>query len=94
VLTVDVMCGSPNPLTGEVGCSFQITGDGADAPGPGSVEGSGGVSNVIGGAGSLMPPNWDALGGYTCTAAGSLRVTIGSESVDVPVPCEAASSPI
>jgi Ca2+-binding RTX toxin-like protein len=85
VLTVDVMC---SPAPDLLGCSFHITGDGADAPGPGSVEsGGGGVTNVVGGAGSLMPPNWDALGGYTCTAAGSLRVTIGSESVDVPVPC-------
>jgi Ca2+-binding RTX toxin-like protein len=87
VLTVDVMCGPPNPLTG-VGCSFHITGDGADAPGPGSVEsGGGGVTNVLGGAGSLSPPNWDALGVYSCTAAGFLRVIIGAESVDVPVPC-------
>jgi Ca2+-binding RTX toxin-like protein len=84
VLTVDVMC-SPRPDL--LGCSFHITGDGADAAGPGSVEGSGGVTNVLGAAGSLIPPNWDALGGYTCTAAGSLRITIGSESADVPVPC-------
>jgi hypothetical protein len=93
VLTVDVMCGSPNPLTGEVGCSFQITGDGADEQGPGSVEGSGGVSNVVGGAGSLSPPAWDAFGGYSCNAAGFLRVTIGSESVDVPVPCTPSGPP-
>jgi Ca2+-binding RTX toxin-like protein len=92
VLTVEVMC---SPAPDLLGCSFHITGDGADAPGPGTVEsGGGGITNVLGGAGSLMPPNWDALGGYTCTAPGSLRVTIGSESVDVPVPCEPPSSPI
>jgi Ca2+-binding RTX toxin-like protein len=87
VLTVDVMCGSPNPLTGAVGCNFHITGDGADEPGPGSVEGGGGVTDVLGGAGSLSPPDWDALGLYSCTSPGFLRITIGSESVDVPVPC-------
>jgi RTX calcium-binding nonapeptide repeat (4 copies) len=94
VLTVDVNCGPANPLTG-VGCLFQITGDGADAAGPGSVEGGGGVTNpVLGVAGSLIPPGWNAGGTYTCMAAGFLRVTIGSESVDVPVPCTPASSPI
>ena len=93
VLTVDVTCGPPNPLTG-VGCFFHITGDGADAPGTGSVQSnSGSVTNVTGGAGSLSPPNWDAVGGYTCTAAGSLLVTIGSESVDVAVPCAPGPPP-
>jgi Ca2+-binding RTX toxin-like protein len=84
VLTVVVMC-SPQPAV--LGCSFQVAGDGADAAGPGSVEGGGGVTTVLGTAGSLNPPDWDAVGAYTCTAAGSLRITIGSESVDVPVPC-------
>jgi hypothetical protein len=90
VLTVDVMC---SPAPDVLGCSFHITGDGADAAGPGSVEGGGGVTNVLGGAGSLSPPNWDAFGGYTCTAAGFLRVTIGSKSVDVPVPCQPPPPP-
>ena len=94
VLTVDAMCGPVNPLTGEVGCFVHITGDGADAGG-GMVEpGGGGVTNAGGVALSINAPNWDALGLYSCTSAGFLRVTIGSESVDVPVPCEAASSPI
>jgi Ca2+-binding RTX toxin-like protein len=93
-LTVTVNCLPPNPLTGEVLCTFQMTGDGADAAGPGTVEGSGGVTTVLGVAGSLMPPDWNAGGTYLCTAAGSLRVTIGSESVDVPVPCKPPSSPI
>lgn len=93
-LTVDVMCGPANPLTGEVGCSFHITGDGADEVTVASpVEAGGGVTNVLGVANALSPPNWDALGGYTCTAPGFLRITIGSESVDVPVPCAAGSPP-
>jgi Ca2+-binding RTX toxin-like protein len=93
-LTLDVMCGPANPLTGEVGCSFHITGDGADEVTVASpVEAGGGVTNVLGVANALSPPNWDALGGYTCTAAGFLRVTIGSESVNVPVPCSAGSLP-
>jgi Ca2+-binding RTX toxin-like protein len=76
---------TPPPLAG---CGFQITGDGADevtvlSP----VEGGAGVTNVLGFANALSLPNWDASGGYTCTAAGFLRVTIGSESVDVPVTC-------
>jgi Ca2+-binding RTX toxin-like protein len=96
VLTVDVNCGPDIPLVG-VGCLFQVTGDGADAPGPGSVEGGSGVTNVVGVAGSLVPPNWNAGGTYSCTvgAPGSLRVTIGSESVDVPLPpCAPGSPPI
>ena len=95
VLTVDVMCGPANPVTGEVGCSFHFTGDGADAAGPGNVEsGNDSVTSVLGGAGSLSPPAWDAIGIYTCTTSGLIRVTIGSESVDVPVPCTPASSPL
>jgi Ca2+-binding RTX toxin-like protein len=92
VLTVDVMC---SPLPDVLGCSFHITGDGADA-GAGTVErgATGGVTQVFGLALSINAPNWDALGGYTCTAPGSLKVTIGSESVDLPVPCTQPSSPI
>jgi hypothetical protein len=90
VLTVDIMC---SPAPDVLGCSFHITGDGADVAGPGSVDKGGGVTNVLGGAGSLSPPNWDAFGGYTCTSAGFLRVTIGSESVDVPVPCAPSPPP-
>jgi Ca2+-binding RTX toxin-like protein len=83
VLSADLMC---SPVPDVLGCSFHITGDGADA-GAGAVEGGGGVTNVLGLGLSINAPNWDALGGYTCTAPGFLRVTIGSESVDVPVPC-------
>ena len=93
VLTVDVMCGPSNPLTG-VGCNFHITGDGADEVTVASpVESGGGVTNVLGVANALSPPNWDAQGIYSCTAPGFLRVTIGSESVDVPVPCTPGSLP-
>jgi hypothetical protein len=28
------------------------------------------------------------VGTYTCTADGFLRITIGSESVDVPISCD------
>ena len=92
VLTVEAMCGPPNPLTGAIGCFFHITGDGADA-GIGTVEGGGGVTQVLGLALSINAPDWDALGGYQCTGPGFLRVTIGSESVDVPVPCEPSPPP-
>jgi hypothetical protein len=78
---------------GLLGCIFLITGTGADAAGPGSVEGGGGVTVLVGLAGSLIPPDWNAAGTYTCTADGFLRITIGSESVDVPVDCEAAPPP-
>jgi Ca2+-binding RTX toxin-like protein len=71
-------------LTG--GCFIHITGDGADAA-TGTLQGSGGVTNVVGLALSISQPNWDAVGIYQCTGPGVITVTIGSESVDVPVPC-------
>jgi RTX calcium-binding nonapeptide repeat (4 copies) len=93
VLTVEAMCGSQNPLTGEIGCFVHITGDGADAGG-GQVEpGGGGVTNAGGVALSINAPEWDALGFYSCTSPGFLLVTIGSESVDVPVPCAPSPPP-
>jgi hypothetical protein len=76
-----------DPL-GLLGCTFLISGTGADAVGPGSVTASGGVTLIVGLAGSLIPPDWNAGGSYTCTADGSLTITIGSESVEVPVTCE------
>jgi Ca2+-binding RTX toxin-like protein len=94
VLTVDVSCGQPNPLTGEVGCFFHIMGTGANEAGPGRVEPGGGVTNAGGGAGSLSPPAWDAAGLYSCSAPGFLRIIIGSESVDVPVPCTPSGPPV
>jgi Ca2+-binding RTX toxin-like protein len=93
VLTVEATCGSPNPLTGEIGCFVHITGDGADAGG-GMVEpGGGGVTNAGGIALSINAPDWDAAGLYSCTSAGFLLVTIGSESVNVPVHCEPSPPP-
>lgn len=74
---------TPPPLAG---CSFHISGDGADA-GVGTVEGGGGVTQVLGLALSINAPNWDAAGAYSCTGPGFLRVIIGAESVDVPVAC-------
>jgi Ca2+-binding RTX toxin-like protein len=73
-------------LTG--GCFIHITGTGADAT-TGTLQGSGGVTSVVGLALSISPPNWDAVGIYQCTGPGFITVTIGSESVTVPVPCSA-----
>ena len=70
-------------------CTFSIQGDGADALG-GDVTGGGGVNSVSGVALAVVPPendDWIASGGYRCNGAGVLRVTIGAESVDVPVSC-------
>jgi Ca2+-binding RTX toxin-like protein len=82
VIEVTANC---DPL-GLGGCIFHIAGDGADA-GVGTVEGGGGVTQVLGLALSINAPNWDAAGGYQCTGPGFLRVIIGTESVDVAVPC-------
>jgi Ca2+-binding RTX toxin-like protein len=75
-----LVCGSQSPT-----CVFTISGDGADDT-VGTVTGGGGVTAV---GGSVTPngSNWSAGGLYGCTADGFLRVTIGSESVDVPVDC-------
>jgi RTX calcium-binding nonapeptide repeat (4 copies) len=75
-------CGSQLPT-----CLFQIDGTGADFL-VGTVTGRGGVS-LAAGVGVSIQPNgdWTAAGLYGCTEAGFLRVTIGSESVDVPITC-------
>ena len=70
-------------------CRFTIQGDGADALG-GDVTGAGGVNSVTGVALAIVPPendDWVSSGNYRCSGAGSLRVTVGSESIDVPVSC-------
>lgn len=70
-------------------CSFNIQGDGADALG-GDVTGTQRVSSVTGVALAIVPPendDWIATGSYRCTGFGFLRVTVGAESVDVPVSC-------
>jgi hypothetical protein len=70
-------------------CAFNIQGDGADALG-GDVTGVGGVNSVTGVALAIVPPendDWVSSGSYRCGGPGFLRVTIGAESVDVPVSC-------
>ena len=62
-----------------------MSGTGADGP-FGTVSGGGGVTSV-GGSLTTSGENWSALGLYGCTADGYLRITIGSEQLDVPVDC-------
>jgi hypothetical protein len=45
---------------------------------------------TLGGSLTTSGENWSALGVYGCTADGYLRVTIGSEQLDVPVDCTTA----
>jgi hypothetical protein len=66
-------------------CVFTITGNGADAP-AGTVTGTGGVV-AVGSSVNTSGSDWTAAGLYGCTSDGALRVTIGSESTDVPVDC-------
>jgi hypothetical protein len=77
-----LMCGSQLPV-----CPFSISGTGADAP-VGTVSGGGGVT-AAGGTVTTSGSNWSAGGLYGCTSDGFLRVTIGSEQVDLPVDCTA-----
>jgi hypothetical protein len=77
-----LVCGSQLPV-----CVFTLSGDGADGT-VGTVTGGGGVT-AIGGSVIISGPNWNAGGLYGCTADGFLRITIGSEFVDVPVDCTA-----
>jgi len=83
-LTLDsatgLQCASALPT-----CTYTIGGGGADAL-LGSVSGGGGVTTV-GGSLTTSGENWSALGLYGCNADGYLRVTIGSEQLDVPVDC-------
>lgn len=70
-------------------CSFNLQGDGADGLG-GDVTGVGGVNSVASVALAVIPPendDWVATGTYRCSGTGALRVTIGTESLDVPVSC-------
>jgi hypothetical protein len=77
-----LVCPSQLPL-----CVFSISGDGADSQ-VGTITGGGGVT--AGGVNVLTNgSDWTGGGLYGCTADGFLRVTIGSESVDVPVDCTA-----
>ena len=66
-------------------CSYTLSGSGADSP-LGTISGGGGVTTV-GGSLSIQEEDWDGAGLYGCNADGYLRVTIGSEHLDVPVDC-------
>jgi hypothetical protein len=68
-------------------CVFSISGDGADSQ-FGTITGGGGVT-AVGANVVTNGTNWTGGGSYGCTGDGFLRVTIGSESVDVPVDCTA-----
>lgn len=75
-------CGSALPT-----CLFELEGEGADAL-LGTVTGGDGVTLGVGVSLSIEGDgSWLATGAYGCTSDGLLRVTIGSESVDVPVTC-------
>jgi Ca2+-binding RTX toxin-like protein len=74
-------------------CQFTLDGSGADSL-VGTVTGVDGVTAL--GAGVIVTPEeglepsespWTAAGTYGCTKDGYLRVTIGSETLDVPVDC-------
>ena len=67
-------------------CTFQLSGGGADQP-VGTVTGGGGITVGAGAGASATDGEWTALGGYQCTSDGFLRVTFGSETLDVPVDC-------
>jgi Ca2+-binding RTX toxin-like protein len=69
-------------------CLFQLEGSGADAA-VGTVTGVGGVAPGLGVSLNISGEDWSALGLYGCTSDGFLRVTIGTEHVDVPVDCTA-----
>jgi Ca2+-binding RTX toxin-like protein len=73
-------CGSQLPL-----CTFQLSGRGADAA-AGTVTGGDGVTGG-GGSVSTSGDSWSATGTYGCTSNGYLLVTIGEESLKVPVSC-------
>ncbi|MEK6326987.1 MAG: calcium-binding protein [Actinomycetota bacterium] len=74
-------CGSSLPT-----CQFEINGDSAEST-TGTVSGGGGVGTVGGAAVSTSEDAWIAAGVYGCSANGYLAVTIGSESVRVPITC-------
>jgi RTX calcium-binding nonapeptide repeat (4 copies) len=75
-----LLCDTPLPI-----CVFTIQGDGADAL-VGTATGTGGVVAVGAGV-AITGTQWTATGLLGCTSDGAVRVTIGSESVDLPVDC-------
>lgn len=66
-------------------CAFTLSGTGAEGL-IGTVTGTGGVTG-LGGSVVVTGPDWTAAGLYGCTADGALVVTIGAESVTVPIDC-------
>jgi hypothetical protein len=76
-------------------CPFELTGGGlgdlAEIEGLiGSITGGGGVT--VPGAGTLLEITgdlWTATGVLSCTDNGFVRVTIGTQTLDVPVDCTA-----
>ena len=74
-------CGSSLPT-----CQFEINGESADST-TGTVSGGGGVTTAAGAAVSTTGDAWTARGAYGCSADGYLAVTIGPESVRVPITC-------
>jgi len=75
-------CGSALPT-----CLFQLNGEGADVL-VGTVTGGGGVTLGVGVTLSIEADgSWTAAGVYGCSSDGFLRVSIGSEVVDVPITC-------
>jgi hemolysin type calcium-binding protein len=77
-----LVCPSQLPV-----CVFSISGDGADSQ-FGTITGGGGVT-AVGANVVTSGSDWTGGGVYGCNADGFLRVTIGSESIDVPVDCTA-----
>lgn len=71
------------PITAS--CAYSLAGTGADAP-AGVLTGSGGLLVSVGAA-TATGSDWTATGTGLCTGAGSLAVTIGGESVSLPVDC-------
>lgn len=69
-------------------CLFQITGTGADTL-LGTVTGGQGVTVAVGAGVSVLNDDWTAVGAYSCTGNGFIRVEIGAEAVEVPVTCTA-----
>jgi Ca2+-binding RTX toxin-like protein len=84
VLTADGLTGCRSALPT---CQFSITGDGADSQ-AGTTTGTGGVT-AAGPAVVTSGTDWTSTGLYGCGSDGALRVTIGSETFDVPVDCAA-----
>lgn len=80
-----LVCASELPT-----CVFQLEGTGAEAL-VGTVTGGGGVTLGVGASVTPSGEDWTAAGSYGCTDDGFLTVTIGSESVDVPITCETAA---